>query len=143
MNNNSNMMIDNNDYPNTMTASAGFSMNSGHCNCCCEKGMAPKVPMYYYEFTNIEEEETCPERESTREEMNQEIRCLSFGVVELAEYLDTHVDDEKALCLHREYATKLRDLKEYQHSENVYLMGQIPLAWQLLKFADLFILMLW
>ena len=33
------------------------------------------------------------------------------------------------------------NLKEYQHSENVYLMGQIPLAWQLLKFADLFILM--
>ena len=42
----------------------------------------------------------------------EEIRCLGFAIVELAEYLDTHVDDEKALCLHREYATRLRDLKD-------------------------------
>lgn len=112
MNNNSNMMIENTDYPNTMTASAGFGMNSGNCNCCCEKGMAPRIPMYSYEFTNIGEKEEYPEREATREEMIQRIRCLSFAVVELAEYLDTHVDDEKALCLHREYATELRELKD-------------------------------
>ena len=111
MNNNSNMMVENMDYPNTMTASAGFGMKSGNCNCCCEKGMAPKIPMYSYEFTNIEEE-TCPQREETREEMIQRIRCLSFAIVELAEYLDTHNDDEKALCLHREYATELRELKD-------------------------------
>ena len=110
MNNNSNMMVENNDYPNTTTASAGFGMTN--CNCCCEKGMAPRVPMYSYEFTNIEPEEACPEREMTREEMIKQIRCLKFAIVELAEYLDTHVDDEKALCLHREYATKLRDLKD-------------------------------
>ena len=112
MNNNSNMMIENNDYPNTMTASAGFGFNNSNCNCCCEKGMTPRVPMYSYEFTNIEEEEEHPQREATREEMIQRIRCLSFAIVELAEYLDTHNDDEKALCLHREYATELRELKD-------------------------------
>lgn len=111
MNNNSNMTVENNDYPNTMTTSADFGMNSESSNCCCEKGMAPRVPMYSYEFTYTEPE-TCPEREQTREEMIQQIRCLGFAIIELAEYLDTHVDDEKALCLHREYATKLRDLKE-------------------------------
>ena len=95
MNNNSNMMVENNDYPNTMTAPAGFGMNSNNCNCCCEKAIAPRIPMYSYEFTNIGKEETCPEREATREEMIQEIRCLSFAIVELAEYLDTHNDDEK------------------------------------------------
>ena len=112
MNNNSNMMVDNNDYPNTMTMSAGFGGNTGNCNCCCQPGMRPRVPMYSYEFTNIGAEETCPEEMPTKEEMLQEIRCLGFAIVELAQYLDTHVDDEKALCLHREYATRLRDLKD-------------------------------
>ena len=112
MNNNSNMMVENNDYPNTMTSPAGFGMSTGNCNCCCTPGMAPRIPMYSYEFTNIKPEEKCPEREATREEMIEEIRCLGFAIVELAQYLDTHVDDEKALCLHREYATRLRDLKD-------------------------------
>ena len=115
MNNNDNMMVENEDYPNEVedTLSAGFGMdnNNNNCNCCCEKGMSPRIPMYSYEFTYVEPE-TCPEREETREEMLQNIRCLGFAVVELAEYLDTHVDDEKALCLHREYATRLNDLKE-------------------------------
>lgn len=111
MNNNDNMMVENEDYPNVNTMSAGFGMDNGNCNCCCEKGIAPRIPMYSYDFTYIEPE-TCPEREITREEMIQEIRCLSFAIVELAEYLDTHVDDEKALCLHREYATRLHELKE-------------------------------
>ena len=113
MNNNSNMMIENNDYPNTKTTSAGFGMSSENCNnCCCEKSMTPRTSMYSYKFTNIGAEETCPEIEATREEMIQEIRCLKFAIVELAQYLDTHVDDEKALCLHREYSNKLRDLKD-------------------------------
>jgi len=112
MNNNSNMMVENTDYPNTMTASAGFGMKSENCNCCCTPGMAPRIPMYSYEFTNIGYEDDCSERQETREEMIQKIRCLSFAVVELAEYLDTHNDDEKALCLHKEYANELRELKD-------------------------------
>ena len=111
MNNNQNMMVENTDYPNTMTSSASFGTENENCNCCCEKGMAPNIPMYSYNFTKVEPQ-TCPEREITREEMIQQIRCLSFAVVELAEYLDTHVNDEKALCLHREYATRLHELKE-------------------------------
>lgn len=112
MNHNNHMMVENNDYPNTTTSSAGFGTNDDNCNCCCEKGMTPKVSMYSYEFTNIEPETSCPEKEATREEMIREIRSLSFAIVELAQYLDTHVDDEKALCLHREYATRFRDLKD-------------------------------
>ena len=107
---NENMMVDNG-YQNSMAMPAGFGMKSS-CDCCCEPGHTPSIPTYSYNFTNIMPEETCPERELTREEMIQEIRCLDFAVVELSLYLDTHVDDEKALYLHREYATKLRDLKE-------------------------------
>ncbi len=48
----------------------------------------------------------------TRKEMLQKIREYNFGVIELALYLDTHPEDQKALCLHREYAKKLKDLKD-------------------------------
>lgn len=66
-------------------------------NCCC----------------NMEE---C-EQENTvdcdlRREMIQEIRCCDFAITELALYLDTHPDDEKALCLHRKYCKQAKELKD-------------------------------
>lgn len=47
-----------------------------------------------------------------KEEMLQKIRCWDFAINELALYLDTHPDDEKALCLHRKYCKQVKDLKE-------------------------------
>lgn len=84
------------------------------CNECCEKKCPPQVATCSYEFSPIAdvENKTCEEKMETKAEMLQKIRCLDFAVVELAEYLDTHVDDEKAIKLHKEYATKLHDLKE-------------------------------
>ena len=111
MTNNENMMIDNG-YQNPMAMPAGFGIKSSECNCCCEKCPTPSIKTYSFNFTNIMPEDTCPEREETREEMIQRIRCLSFAIVELSQYLNTHNDDEKALCLHREYANELRDLKD-------------------------------
>ena len=73
---------------------------------------------------SIEENRNCGcncececEKENTvdcdlRREMIQEIRSLDFAIVELALYLDTHPEDEKALCLHRKYAKKLKELKD-------------------------------
>lgn len=51
-------------------------------------------------------------RNQTREEMMMQIRELDFAIIELALYLDTHPDDQKALCLHREYCKKVKDLKD-------------------------------
>lgn len=48
----------------------------------------------------------------TREEMMQQIRCYEFAINELALYLDTHPDDQKALCLHRKYAKEAKELKD-------------------------------
>ena len=67
---------------------------------------------YCHELTNIEQEDRSSEKEETREEMIRKIRSLDFAIVELAEYLDTHVNDEKAICLHKEYAKELRELKD-------------------------------
>lgn len=50
--------------------------------------------------------------DNLKEEMLMQIRELKFAVVELAEYLDTQPDDRRALCLHNEYARKLRDLED-------------------------------
>ena len=111
MNNNSNMMVENMNYPNTTVETAGITMNSNN-NCCSQTCPTSKIPVYSFEFTNIKPEGDCEEKQETSEEMLQKIRCLDFACVELAQYLDTHVDDEKALCLHREYCTKLRELKD-------------------------------
>lgn len=47
-----------------------------------------------------------------KEEMLQNIRCLEFGITELAQYLDTHPDDQKALCLHRKYCNELKNMRD-------------------------------
>ena len=54
-------------------------------------------------------------RNEIREKMMKEIKSLNFAIIELAEYLDTHPNDRKALCLHREYCNQLEDVKnKYQ-----------------------------
>lgn len=52
------------------------------------------------------------ERNTVREEMIMKIRELDFAIVELGLYLDTHPEDQRALCLHREYSRQLKDLKD-------------------------------
>ena len=47
-----------------------------------------------------------------REDMIQQIRCYDFAITELALYLDTHPEDEKALCLHRKYCKQAKELKD-------------------------------
>lgn len=54
----------------------------------------------------------CCEKMQTREELMEKIRCYKFAIIELALYLDTHPDDQKALCLHNEYANIAKDLTD-------------------------------
>ena len=54
---------------------------------------------------------TCPcPRDMAREEMMMKIRELDFAIIELGLYLDTHPDDSRALCLHKEYCKQVKDL---------------------------------
>ncbi len=50
--------------------------------------------------------------ECSRVDMLNTIKSLNFAVIELSLYLNTHPDDKKALCLHREYTKQLKDLKD-------------------------------
>jgi len=83
------------------------SYNSGcNYNCCVDTDDLVCKP----EFDKSCKEE--PERDCMREEMMMKIRELDFAIIELALYLDTHPDDRKALCLHREYAKEVKELKD-------------------------------
>ncbi len=59
----------------------------------------------------IDEYDECTDK-MPRREMIMKIKEYNFAIIELGLYLDTHPEDEKALCLHREYTRKLKDLKD-------------------------------
>ena len=48
----------------------------------------------------------------SREEMIMRIKELSFAVVDIALYLDTHPEDQRAICLHKEYTNELKRVKD-------------------------------
>ena len=54
----------------------------------------------------------CNNEEMIREELAMQIKAYQFAVTDIALYLDTHPEDEKALCLHREYTRKLKELRD-------------------------------
>lgn len=54
----------------------------------------------------------CEEKMRRRQEMIEQIKCLNFTIIELGLYLDTHPDDQRAICMHREYCKQVKDLKD-------------------------------
>ena len=47
-----------------------------------------------------------------RLEMIDQIKALDFAIIELGLYLDTHPEDQRALCMHKEYTKQVNDLKD-------------------------------
>ncbi|MGN1300374.1 MAG: spore coat protein CotJB [Clostridia bacterium] len=64
------------------------------------------------DFNNCCNQMCCKQRDEIGEKMLSDIRCLKFAITDIGEYLNTHPDDQKALCLHREYSHQLRDLSD-------------------------------
>lgn len=92
-------MLENNMENRNWGAGCGCGCN---CNCNCEN-----------ECVNMNNnDKSCACKNEIRQEMLMNIKAYKFSIVELALYLDTHPDDEKALCLHREYTKKLKDLED-------------------------------
>ena len=89
----------------------------GNRNCGCGNSDNYNM-MNNFNYMNMNNNSGCnSEQEGTidccaKEEMLQQIRCYDFAINELALYLDTHPEDEKALCLHRKYARESKDLKD-------------------------------
>ena len=46
------------------------------------------------------------------EDLAMQIKAYQFAVTDIALYLDTHPEDERALCLHREYTRRLIELRD-------------------------------
>lgn len=51
-------------------------------------------------------------RDTRRQEMLDQIKSLDFAIIELGLYLDTHPEDQRAICMHREYCKQTKDLKD-------------------------------
>lgn len=88
-----------------MTSSYNMMSNSDSCG-CDNTVLAKNV------YSDCGCEPTRVVNCEARREMMQEIRCLEFAINELTLYLDTHPDDQKALCLHRKYAKEAKELKD-------------------------------
>ena len=85
------------------------------CNEICNCGMCPRpvecacTCKYEFDLKNMPNNNA---NEATMEELREQLKCYRFAIIELALYLDTHPEDEKALCLHREYTRKFKMLEE-------------------------------
>lgn len=103
-------------YDNGATKS-GAEMMDYDCDFCMPQGINAA---FGYNTASMNDdnnvcktpEQCCAERRRIREEMIHNIKCLNFSVIELGLYLNTHHNDEKALCLHREYTKELKELKD-------------------------------
>lgn len=100
----------------------GYDRNMGGCsssitNCDCSYTPQGINAAFGYNTVNELSQDTnqdmCGDEASqTRQEMLNNIRSLNFAIVELGEYLDTHPDDRRAICLHREYCQQYKELTD-------------------------------
>lgn len=79
-------------------------------NCSCEENENRSCPCNKIE--NYVESVNNKCKDDIRKDLINKIKCYQFAVIELALYLDTHPEDEKALCLHRKYARELKELQD-------------------------------
>lgn len=77
-------------------------------NCGCQNQEQNENMCCHQQMHEVERTVDCEERM----EMAQQIRCYEFAITELALYLDTHPEDQKALCLHRKYCREVKELKD-------------------------------
>ena len=83
-----------------------------NCNCnCMMNNNSSTINMNSNLINNMSDCE-CDQFNQTRAEMMERIKCLNFAITELGLYLDTHPEDEKALCLHRKYCKEYRELTD-------------------------------
>lgn len=88
-------------------------------NCSCNSNMNNNiVTNYNMTMPNMETNYDCNNQNdgtidcNVKMAMLHQIMCYDFAITELALYLDTHPEDEKALCLHRKYCKESKELKD-------------------------------
>ena len=91
--------------------SCGCMMNNSVMNSYDNNNMMNPNFTSYSDNNNMSSCE-CDQFNATRAEMLERIKCLNFAIVELGLYLDTHPEDEKALCLHRKYSKEYREITD-------------------------------
>ena len=94
-----------------------------NCNCMGNTNTMNSMPTMTTNTINMSFNDDC---RPTQKEMLQNIKCLNFAIIELGLYLDTHPDDEKALCLHRKYCKEYRELTDKYQKAYGPLTIQFP-----------------
>ena len=87
-------------------------LENRNLGCSCNKEMHNMHAEYTLISNNTENMNDDECNNITREKMLKEIKSLQFAIIELGLYLDTHPEDERALCLHRKYARESKELKD-------------------------------
>jgi len=94
-----------------------MSIENRNCSCNDNYNMDDNYNMNSnYNMNNMQNDCEC-QNENTidcneKREMLEEIKCRNFAIIELSLYLNTHPDDDKALCLHKRYCKELKELKD-------------------------------
>lgn len=87
--------------------------NFRNCNCGCSGNTTSGVSSTNILSSNSNNSCGCSESsQMSREEMASMIKGYDFALTELGLYLDTHPNDNKALCLFRKYANISKNLKD-------------------------------
>ena len=86
-------------------------------NCGCNNNYDANTMMSNYDSMPMNNSNCGCSKENTvdcdvKDAMLHQIMCYDFAITELALYLDTHPEDEKALCLHRKYCKENKELKD-------------------------------
>ena len=69
-----------------------------------------------------------------REEMAIKIKEYQFAITDIALYLDTHPEDKKALCLHKNYCKRAKELKDmYQKMYGPLTINYTSKKWRWLE----------
>lgn len=104
-------------------------------NCSCNNNMSSNMNnnmdlAALNNMLNMNNENECQENNccpmERRKEILKQIKCYDFAIQELTLYLDTHPDDEKAICLHNNYAKELRILTDKYQKMYGPLTSQFP-----------------
>jgi spore coat protein JB len=98
-----------------MNNNMSMNMNNNNVNDCNYEPTGINAQFGYNQsslYNNNNDMCSCNQNEEVREKLMTEIRELTFAITDLGEYLNTHSEDERAICLHKEYCNRLRNLKE-------------------------------
>lgn len=106
------MMNYNDNWNSNYVGMQSMMNNNEECGCSMNNQLGSDLDKCNCKFEFEPKNECEVNEDMTRDEMAKKLKCYRFAIIELGLYLDTHPDDEKAICLHKEYCNRFKDLSD-------------------------------